>query len=139
MDDDDDVYLVEDIIDKRKHKGKVQYKVKWKGYSVDEATWEPLEHLRNVKDMIKQFLNKKRKVKECCEGNVNVNVNASIKDDNVKYLKVVSVNRDMKAKVEIEDKEGKRIKEIDTKVLREICPVILIDFYETKLKFTDKK
>jgi hypothetical protein len=64
----------------------------------------------------------------------NVNDNNS-----VKYLKVISINRDMKAKVEIENNEGRRIKEIDTKVLREVCPVILIDFYETKLKFTDKK
>ena len=35
MDDDDDVYLVEDIIDKRKHKGKVQYKVGLEGIKND--------------------------------------------------------------------------------------------------------
>ena len=135
------MYLVDRIIDKRKHKGKVQYKVKWEGYSLDEATWEPLEHLANVKDMVKDFLNNKRrgKAKECCEGNANTNVNTHAHAKDVKYLKVVSVNRDMKAKVEIEDDEGRRIKEMDTKVLREVCPVILIDFYETKLKFTDKK
>ena len=157
MDEDGNVYLVEKIIDKRKHKGKVQYKVKWEGYAVEQATWEPLEHLGNVKEMVREFLNRKRKGKECCDSDsdsdngVNVNIKNDINIDigsssnnvndnnSVKYLKVISVNRDMKAKVEIEDNEGRRIKEIDTKVLREICPVILIDFYETKLKFTDKK
>ena len=153
MDEDGNVYLVEKIIDKRKHKGKVQYKVKWEGYAVEQATWEPLEHLGNVKDMVREFLNRKRKGKECCDNDSDsgVNVNVNIKDDidignnnvndnnSIKYLKVISINREMKAKVEIDDKEGRRIKEIDTKVLREVCPVILIDFYETKLKFTDKK
>lgn len=154
MDEDGNVYLVEKIIDKRKHKGKVQYKVKWEGYAVEQATWEPLEHLGNVKDMVREFLSRKRKGKKCCDNdsddsgdNVNVNIkndiiisSNNVNDNNsVKYLKVISINRDMKAKVEIENNEGRRIKEIDTKVLREVCPVILIDFYETKLKFTDKK
>ena len=38
-------WLVEDLINKRTENGKVQYLVKWKGYPVDEATWENVENL----------------------------------------------------------------------------------------------
>jgi hypothetical protein len=37
----DQTFLVEKILGKRTRKGKVEYKVKWQGYTVKEATWEP--------------------------------------------------------------------------------------------------
>ena len=48
-------YEVEAIIGKRKFKKKAQYRVKWKGFPVDESTWEPLENLGNAKDAIQKY------------------------------------------------------------------------------------
>ena len=54
-------YEVEDIIDKRSNKGKTEYLIKWKGYSKNESTWEPLSHLKYVKDVIQDFEEKRNK------------------------------------------------------------------------------
>lgn len=35
------VYVVEDILDTRVINGLQHYRVKWKGYSFSECTWEP--------------------------------------------------------------------------------------------------
>merc|ERR1712088_736582 len=50
-------YEIEKILEKRVHKGKLQYFVKWKNF--DETTWEPLSHLKDVRDMIDDFERKK--------------------------------------------------------------------------------
>merc|ERR1712226_1612028 len=43
----DEQYVVEKILDKKtdSEDGSVLYRVKWKGFGYDEATWEPLENL----------------------------------------------------------------------------------------------
>jgi hypothetical protein len=48
-------YEVEIILDKRTLKGKVQYLVKWIGYPLHDATWEPTNHLKNAQQMVKDF------------------------------------------------------------------------------------
>lgn len=48
-------YEVETIIDKRKKNGKEQYLVKWKGYGLDQTTWEPKENLGNCLEMLVSF------------------------------------------------------------------------------------
>ena len=48
-------YEVETILDKRILRKKPQYLIKWLGYPLHDATWEPLEHLNNAKDKVKEF------------------------------------------------------------------------------------
>jgi hypothetical protein len=48
-------FEVESIIDKKKIGNKWKYKVKWLGYSDEESTWEPIENLENVKEMLEEF------------------------------------------------------------------------------------
>jgi hypothetical protein len=40
VDDEEETYKVREIIGKRKHKGKTQYQIWWRGYKKREATWE---------------------------------------------------------------------------------------------------
>lgn len=59
-------YIVERIIDKKKAGKKVLYKVKWDGYSLEESTWEPIENLSGVQNLIEEFEKEdtKRKLKK---------------------------------------------------------------------------
>ena len=41
-------YKIEEILDRQERRGKTKYLVKWKGYTVEENTWEWLENLKNV-------------------------------------------------------------------------------------------
>jgi len=58
--DDEEEYEVEEILDKRKHYKKIQYLVKWKGYPLSEASWEPESNL-NCPELLKAFNSRKRK------------------------------------------------------------------------------
>jgi len=53
----DSEYEVQAILDKRTYYRKIQYLVHWKGYPAYDATWEPLDNLKNAQDMIVRFEN----------------------------------------------------------------------------------
>ena len=55
---DSENYEVEKIVKKRVKNGKVEYKVRWKGYSKDDDTWEPIEHLEGCMEKLHEFLDK---------------------------------------------------------------------------------
>ncbi|ETL99169.1 hypothetical protein L917_03935 [Phytophthora nicotianae] len=44
--------LVEAVINHRKYKGKLQYKIWWLGETNKEATWEPVENLKQISGLI---------------------------------------------------------------------------------------
>ena len=48
-------YEVESILDKKLVRTKPHYLVKWKGYPLHDATWEPAEHLKNAERKVKEF------------------------------------------------------------------------------------
>ena len=51
----DTEYEVENILDSRLHRAKLQYLVKWKGYGPEENSWEPESNLANSKKLLDQF------------------------------------------------------------------------------------
>jgi chromobox protein 1 len=53
-------YQVEDIVDKKEENNIVKYKVKWKGFPLSESTWEPVENLSSVQELISKFEEKKK-------------------------------------------------------------------------------
>ena len=53
--DDAEEYEVEAILDKRTHRRKLQYLVKWKGYHESDSTWENEENLANSPDLVADF------------------------------------------------------------------------------------
>jgi hypothetical protein len=48
----ENIFLVDKILDKKKQGKKTFYLVKWEGFPESEATWEPPINLRNVKNII---------------------------------------------------------------------------------------
>ncbi|CAF1268181.1 unnamed protein product [Didymodactylos carnosus] len=48
------VYIVEKVVDKRIKNDRIQYLLKWKGWSSAYNTWEPIEHL-NCDKLIEKY------------------------------------------------------------------------------------
>jgi len=46
---------VEQILNKRKVRGKDKYLVCWKGFMAESDTWEGRENLKNAQEAIKEF------------------------------------------------------------------------------------
>ena len=54
-------YEVEKILNRKERKGKPKYLVRCKGYMAEKDTWEELEDLKNIIDLLKEF---EKKIKE---------------------------------------------------------------------------
>ena len=48
-------YEVEEIIDSRMHRGRLEYLVHWKGYPKEDRTWEPSKNLTHAKNLVSHF------------------------------------------------------------------------------------
>ena len=55
MNNNSEEFEVETILNKRTLKGKIQYLVKWIGYPLHDATWEPKDYLQNAQQKVKEF------------------------------------------------------------------------------------
>ncbi|XP_062959348.1 M-phase phosphoprotein 8 [Cynocephalus volans] len=56
--DEENVFEVEKILDVKTEGGKTLYKVRWKGYTSDDDTWEPEVHLEDCKEVLLEFRKK---------------------------------------------------------------------------------
>ena len=48
-------FKVKKILNKRMVRGKEKFLVRWKGYTVEEDTWESRENLENAKELVEEF------------------------------------------------------------------------------------
>jgi hypothetical protein len=53
-------YEVEKILERRQRGRTEEFKVKWKGYGLDECTWEPEANLSSCRELLEEFKNKQR-------------------------------------------------------------------------------
>ena len=58
----EETFEVEKVVDKRIHKGRVEYLLKWKSYSSDENTWEPEDSL-DCPELLEQYEREKAREK----------------------------------------------------------------------------
>jgi hypothetical protein len=56
-------FVVEAILSKRVKRGQTEYRVKWEGQDINDATWEPKENLENISNMIEEYENTHKRKK----------------------------------------------------------------------------
>lgn len=56
-------YVVEKIVDQRTRDGRLEYFLKWKGYSSLENTWEPAENL-DCPELLEEFKKSQKRANE---------------------------------------------------------------------------
>jgi hypothetical protein len=54
-----DTYVIEKLIDRRKHKGRIQFLVKWAGHPADDNSWEPRTEIKKVAPVYLEAYEKK--------------------------------------------------------------------------------
>ena len=150
-------YTVEEVIGRRKKKGKYEYLIKWKDYSINESTWEPMDNLYFVKELIEEYdrsydsknKNKKKKegVDEIVKPRKNItNTQPAENKNNFPFYMVdksifkIDGIRDEKgvlyAFVEIKQDDGTIQREkLEIDELKMNNPWLLIDYYESRAKF----
>ena len=189
-----DFYNIEKILDRRKINGKLEYKIKWEGYPMNQSTWEPMENLITAKELVDEYdkqypftndmLNKKTKrikkmsakkpVKKAAKKEnepqiqektekepqkeeekpeqINLEENPINNDINIQNdpIRKYNIDDSLKKVTTVRKRDNKLMAvvvkmnelgmtneiEIETNSLKYDNPWILLDFYESKIKFT---
>uniref|UniRef100_A0A672H915 Chromobox 1 n=1 Tax=Salarias fasciatus TaxID=181472 RepID=A0A672H915_SALFA len=140
-------YVVEKVLNRRVVKGRVEYLLKWKGFSEEDNTWEPEDNL-DCPDLIAEFLQSqktaqegKRKAAGDADGDES---KAKKKKDDTEKLRGFARGLDPERIIGATDSTGelmflmkwKNSDEADLVPAKEAnvkCPQVVISFYEERL------
>ncbi|XP_055085413.1 chromobox protein homolog 1b isoform X1 [Periophthalmus magnuspinnatus] len=138
-------YVVEKVLNRRVVKGRVEYLLKWKGFSNEDNTWEPEDNL-DCPDLIAEFLQSQKTAQEGkrkADGDGDDCKSKKKKDDTEK-LRGFARGLDPERIIGATDSTGelmflmkwKNSDEADLVPAKEAnvkCPQIVISFYEERL------
>uniref|UniRef100_A0A3Q1GGS1 Chromobox homolog 1b (HP1 beta homolog Drosophila) n=1 Tax=Acanthochromis polyacanthus TaxID=80966 RepID=A0A3Q1GGS1_9TELE len=138
-------YVVEKVLNRRVVKGRVEYLLKWKGFSDEDNTWEPEDNL-DCPDLIAEFLQSQKtandgKRKAAGDGEGDESKSKKKKDDK---LRGFARGLDPERIIGATDSTGelmflmkwKNSDEADLVPAKEAnvkCPQVVISFYEERL------
>lgn len=94
-------YTIEKILGRRITKGKIEYKIKWEGYSMSECTWEPIENLETAKELVEEYdklnpIQKKNSVKSEKNKKDNTFINKKRNSDDIQQNENIMQDNDGK-------------------------------------------
>ncbi|XP_041671450.1 chromobox protein homolog 1b isoform X1 [Cheilinus undulatus] len=138
-------YVVEKVLNRRVVKGRVEYLLKWKGFSNEDNTWEPEDNL-DCPDLIAEFLQSQKTAhegKRKAEADGDESKSKKKKDDTEK-LRGFARGLDPERIIGATDSTGelmflmkwKNSDEADLVPAKEAnvkCPQVVISFYEERL------
>ncbi|KAM3858415.1 chromobox protein homolog 3-like [Diretmus argenteus] len=143
-------YVVEKVLDQRLVNGKVEFFLKWKGFTEADNTWEPEENL-DCPELISAFLEAQKNVKEK-PAPVKRKSSTDEPETEAKKKAVTEKPRGFNRNLEPERIIGGMVDEIsgdlrflmkwkdsdvaDLVPAREVktrCPQVVIDYYESKI------
>jgi len=52
---DNEEFEVEEILDSRIFRNKLEYYIDWKGYGIDDRTWVPISNISNAQELLNEF------------------------------------------------------------------------------------
>lgn len=147
----DKEYFVEKIIGKRVRNGIAEYRVKWEGFALGQSTWEPAANLSSIQALLDSYENKIAKsprVSVAMKSTNSVDQSKEQANHSIGLLKngdgkitlqgiktVKQTKEGLCAVVYYEENGVVKKGSFPTSELRERAPDLLIDFYESKIKF----
>lgn len=145
-------FYVEAIIDKRINlKGQVEYLIKWEDYAIEDATWEPIENIMELKPLLEQYEKTKANLQSANSNSTNIQEDLKMEEilecleEEKIPLKILSIKMYEKKLIclcEFAESSTGIVPDpsyVPNSILREKYPKILIDFYESKIKFVNRK
>lgn len=136
----------EKVLDKKIEKGIVFYFIKWEGCDYSKCTWEPALNLRNINNLIEEY----EYAAKIIRPPANV-VKLSSKEEEENHIEFLRGNKPEKILQVKKSSTGLIValvkfkpnsigicsedNYIPTYLLKEFFPQILIDYYETRIRY----